>query len=283
MDFKNENCQIPPYYQMKALASKIVEQVVKLLQMISFICFGPKSIGFGDRWRIARRIAAARRENPGRSATTLGEQLYLVRTILNMPADRAGAIAEFGCFKGLSTVAISIAARYAGRRVLVFDSFEGLPADAETVHQVVSGTVVNYKKGDYAGTLDEVKAVVTRHGEIGQVEFVRGYFCDTLPRRPADERYALIFEDADLISSVRDILQHAWPRLAAGGVFFCHEALDLEVAKLFFDEAYWQKLHRQSAPGLAGVGMGLPIDWGRWGNREIFGRCGSCLAATFKR
>ncbi len=268
---------------MKALISKAVEQLVKMLQALAFISVGPKSVGLGDRWRIVRRIAAARRENRGRSATTFGEQLYLVRTILNMPADRSGAIAEFGCFKGLSTVAISIAAKYANRRVLVFDSFEGLPADAETVHQVVSGSVVSYKKGDYAGTLDEVKSVVTRHGEISQVDFVRGYFCDTLPGRPAGEKYALIFEDADLLSSVRDILLYAWPRLVSGGVFFCHEALDLEVAGLFFDEGYWQKTHQQKAPGLAGVGMGLPIDWGRWGNREIFGRCGSCLAATFKR
>ena len=268
---------------MKALISKTVERAVKFLQALAFICVGPKSVGLGGRWSIARRIAAALRQNPGRSASTYGEQLYLVRAILNLPTDRPGAIAEFGCFKGMSTVAISIAAKYANRRVLVFDSFEGLPADDEAVHQVVSGTVVNYKKGDYAGTLDEVKDVVTRYGEIGRVEFVRGYFCDTLPLRPAGEKYALIFEDADLLSSVRDILQHAWPRLAVGGVFFCHEALDLEVAKLFFDDAYWQKLHQQKAPGLAGVGMGLPIDWGRWGNREVFARCGSCLAATFKR
>lgn len=268
---------------MKAFISKTIERLVKLFQALAFILAGPASVSRGERRRIVRRIRAAHRANPGRSASTFGEQLYLVRTILNMPADRAGAIAEFGCFKGMSTVAISIAAKYANRRVLVFDSFEGLPADDEAVHQVVSGTQVNYKKGDYAGTLDEVKEVVTRFGEIGQVEFVRGYFCDTLPKRPAEEKYALIFEDADLLSSVRDVLQHAWPRLASGGVFFCHEALDLEVAKLFFDESYWQKTHAQKAPGLAGVGMGLPIDWGRWGNREIFGRVGSCLAATFKR
>jgi hypothetical protein len=268
---------------MKAAISKIVERLVKLLQALAFILVGPKSVGLGDRWTIARRIAAALRQHPGRSASTYGEQLYLVRAILNLPNERAGAIAEFGCFKGMSTVAISIAAKYACRRVLVFDSFEGLPADEEAVHQVVSGTKVNYKKGDYAGTLEEVRDVVTRCGEIGQVEFVRGYFCDTLPLRPADEKYALIFEDVDLISSVRDILQHAWQRLAKDGVFFCHEALDLEVAKLFFDDAYWQKLHQQKAPGLAGVGMGLPIDWGRWGNREVFARVGSCLAATTKR
>jgi predicted O-methyltransferase YrrM len=268
---------------MKAFISKTVERTVKFLQALSFIVVGPKTVSRGDRREIVRRIRAAHRDNPGRSASTFGEQIYLVRAILNLPADRPGAIAEFGCFKGMSTVAISIAAKHVSRRVLVFDSFEGLPADSEAVHQLVSGTQVDYKKGDYAGTLDEVKDLVTHYGEIGQVEFVRGYFCDTLPKRPADEKYALIFEDADLISSVRDILLYAWPRLSREGIFFCHEALDLEVAGLFFDKNYWQQTHGQKAPGLAGAGMGLPIDWGRWGNREIFGRVGSCLAATFKR
>jgi hypothetical protein len=268
---------------MKAFISRSVERMVRFFQALAFIHVGPASVSRGDRSRIVRRIRASHRANPGRSASTFGEQLYLVRSILKIPADRHGVIAEFGCFKGMSTVAISIAARHVNRRVLVFDSFEGLPADDEAVHQVVSGNQVAYKKGDYAGTLDEVRDVVTRFGEPGQVEFVRGFFSETLPQRPAGEQYALIFEDADLLSSVRDILQHAWPRLVPGAVFFCHEALDLEVAKLFFDENYWQKQHGQTAPGLAGVGMGLPIDWGRWGNREIFGRVGSCLAATFKR
>lgn len=93
----------------------------------------------------------------------------------------------------------------------------------------------------------------------------------------------MIFEDADLVESVRDILEHAWPKLQEGCIFFCHEARDLEVAKLFFDDAYWLRLHGRKAPGLAGVGWGLPVGWGKWGSQEIWVRCGSSLAVTIKR
>ncbi len=267
---------------MTKTIGRIVLKIVKTLQALVFICFGPKHVGLSGRCRIVRRIAIALRRNPGCSATSFGEQLCLVRTILNLPTERSGAIAEFGCYKGLSTVAISIAAKYAGRRVLVFDSFEGLPATDETVHHVVGNDTIHYKKGDYAGALDEVKDLVTRYGEISQVEFIPGYFCNSLPNRPYGEQYALIFEDADLVQSVRDILLYAWPRLTKEGVFFSHEALDLEVAKLFFDDAYWQATHQQEAPGLAGIGMGLPIDWGKWGSSDIFCRFGSYLAVTIK-
>ena len=267
---------------MKGPISFLIGGVVKFIQVMGFILFGAKRFGLGARINIVRRILAAHRANPGKTASSLGEQLYLVRTILNLPGEQTGAIAEFGCFKGMSTVAISIAAKYTNRRVLVFDSFEGLPSDDVAVHQMASGRKVDYKKGDYAGTLDEVTNLVRAHGEISQVDFIKGYFCNTLPLRAADEKYCLIFEDADLVSSVRDVLLHAWPRLNHGGIFFCHEALDLEVVKLFFDQTYWEEKHQHAAPGLSGAGMGLPIDWGRWGGALLYSRMGSCLAATIK-
>lgn len=269
--------------KIKAIISKTIEQIVKILQALVFILFGSRQVGCTTRAKVVLRISKARRKNQGLSSSTFGEQLVLAGAILNIPPDKQGFVAEFGCYKGISTVALSIAAKYAGRRVVVFDSFEGLPEPKETVQQIISGAEINYPKGAYAGTLEEVRSVVSQYGEVEQVEFVRGFFCDTLTGRPPGEKYVLIFEDADLVESVRDILKHAWPRLQDGCIFFCHEALDLEVAKLFFDDAYWLRLHGQRAPGLAGVGMGLPIDWGKWGTQEISARCGSSLAAAIKR
>lgn len=172
--------------------------------------------------------------------------------------------------------------------MIVFDSFEGLPEPVEKVHSIASGKVVEYTKGAYSGTLEEVRSLVEQYGEIDQVEFVKGFFCHTLPARPADERYALVFEDADLVESVRDVLQHAWPRLEPECIFFSHEALDLEVAKLFFSDDFWLKAHGCEAPGLVGVGLGLPIDAGKSGTFGmrgfgIRGVCSSNLAGIIKR
>ncbi len=56
------------------------------------------------------------------------------------------------------------------------------------------------------------------------------------------------------------MLRFAWPRLADGGLFFCHEARDLEVVKLYFDDASWRNSLGTPAPGLVGSGLGLSID-----------------------
>src|SRR5258708_2453695 len=69
--------------------------------------------------------------------------------------DTPGDIAEFGCFKGASTAKLSLAAAAVGKRLLVFDSFEGLPEpepwDAE--HHIERPRT--FRAGEYAGTLDE--------------------------------------------------------------------------------------------------------------------------------
>ena len=267
---------------IKTLISGIVGTAFQLIQGVMFVLFGPRRVGTWERSVILYRLVKARIANRGRSASSFGEQLVIVEAILRIPQEKAGAIAEFGCYKGISTVVISIAAKSVDRRVIVFDSFEGLPEPEGTVHHIVGGSKLAYQKGAYTGTLEEVRSVVTKDGEVGQVEFVRGFFSDTLPRRPAGEKYALIFEDADLVQSVRDILEHAWPRLQEGCVFFCHEALDLEVAKLFYDDAYWLRTHGQKSPGLAGVGMGLPLNWGKFGAESVSARLGSSLAAIIK-
>ncbi len=147
-----------------------------------------------------------------------------------------------------------------GRKLIVFDSFSGLPepADGEsTVFNLRQMSFVKYSKGDYYGGLDEIKKNVARYGKLDVCEFVQGYFQDTLPNR--DERYVLVFEDADLPSSVATALQYTWPRLHDGCKFFTQEAQDLEVATLFFDKEWWSRQLGSSPPGLVGAGIGLPL------------------------
>jgi O-methyltransferase len=219
------------------------------------------------------------------SASTFPEQLVLVSAVLGLDRAAEGAIAEFGCYKGASSAVLSIAARAVGRKLVVFDSFDGLPTPTEDVRNAVSGEVIAYKRGMYAGSLSQVRSNVEMHGEIQDVEFVKGYFSDTLPHRAVDEKFALIFEDADLVSSVKDVLIHAWPRLNVNGLFFCHEAQDLEVHEVFFDAEFWATHHGCRPPGLIGVGTGLPVNRGGFGEARIGpipGRYGSSLAYVIK-
>ncbi len=231
--------------------------------------------------RALRAFVGLRRQ----TASTFPEQMLLLDSILKLDPKQDGDIAEFGCFKGASSVILSIGAAATGRRLIIFDSFEGLPEPDETVRTVASKTIIDYRKGMYAGRLDEVRGNIERLGEPDRVQYVKGFFSETLRTRPDGERYVFIFEDADLVSSVRDVLRWAWPRLNSGCPFFSHEARDLEVCEIFFDRTFWEANFRCRPPGLVGAGSGLPVNTGGFDDARIDplpGRTGSCLAYAFK-
>lgn len=152
---------------------------------------------------------------------------------------------------------LSLACALTNRRLVVFDSFEGLPEPEEAVHTFDTGKPLPYQRGQLAGATEEVKANVARFGDIRVCEFVKGYFGCTLTKRDNAERFVLIFEDADLPQSVRDVLRGAWQKLQPGGVFFCHEARDREVVDIFFDQQWWAQTIGEKAPGFNGSGVGM--------------------------
>jgi hypothetical protein len=135
-----------------------------------------------------------------------------------------GAVAEFGCFKGGSTAKLSLAASRVGKRLLVFDSFEGLPDpepwDAE--HQIERPRV--FRRGEYAGTLDEVRRNVERFGRPDVCEFYPGWFVDTL--RELSTPLSVVFVDVDLAASLAEVLTAVWPLVVSGGIVFVHDATD---------------------------------------------------------
>jgi O-methyltransferase len=222
--------------------------------------FGPCGKEYGVRvdQKLELLMRLARNTQNAQASTTLGEHVALAKAVLSVPSRLAGGVAEFGCFHGMSTASLSLVCRLAGRRLFVFDSFEGLPEVRERVFDF-TGSEVHYSTGSFAGSLDEVRRNVERLGDISVCEFIPGFFSETLPKRPPDERYILIFEDADLPTSVRDVLRFAWPRLQDGCSFFSQEARDRDVVEIFFDHGWWLSNLQERAPGIIGSGIGLPL------------------------
>lgn len=257
------------------------------IRFVWFTVAGPGNhlgVGLFGRLRLASQVLWTYARLQKSSASTPNEQLVLITAILSLPKELPGDIAEFGCFKGISSCALSLAARVTRRKLIIFDSFEGLPPPVEMVHNFTGPEVV-YRKGDFAGSLDEVRGNIERFGAPEVVEYVKGYFSDTLPGR-IDDKYALIFEDADLVESVRTVLKFGWARLSSGGFFFCHEARDFEVVQLFYDSALWAEMTSLHAPGLIGAGVGLPLDPMAWSDRQLRGGLsfkGSCLGYVTKK
>lgn len=119
----------------------------------------------------------------------------------------SGNILECGAFKGSSTACLSIACRLIGSKLYCADSFEGLPEDE-----------AHYRKGDFIGTLDEVKRNVARWGEIESTTFIPGWYRESL--EGFAQPLSILWIDVDLCSSTLDVLNRVYPALEKNAVIF---------------------------------------------------------------
>lgn len=190
---------------------------------------------------------------PTESIYTL--HLAMALKILEMPPEVAGDIMECGSYKGGSAANLSLVCRIVGRKLRIYDSFEGLPE----VRSDDRGAPVDtsFHKGGYKGALDEVKRNITQWGAIECCEFVQGWFKDTLPnlRSPI----LLAFLDVDLEDSLDTCVRFIWPNLVEDGYLFTHEAFLTDYVALFYSEKWWQKHFNRTPPGLIGAGAGIPL------------------------
>jgi O-methyltransferase len=175
----------------------------------------------------------------------------VVRTVLTIPPERTGCVVEAGCFKGGSTVKLSIACGLAGRRLVVFDSFEGLPLHREPHGQTIFGEQTRFVPGLYAGALEEVTSNVRRFGELAVCRFIKGWFNDTMPS--FHEPVVAAFIDVDLAASTRTCLQYLYPLLIPGGVIFSHDGHLPLCMEVFGDRLLWAAIGGPP-PVIAGLG-----------------------------
>jgi O-methyltransferase len=195
--------------------------------------------------------------------SSIVEHLELASTLLRIPPTVEGAVVECGCYKGGSTINISLVCEIVGRRLIVCDSFQGLPEVREYDANHVSpshaslGHTEPYSEGALAAPLDLVKSNLTRYGSVELCEFKVGFFDESL--KDFDAAVAMAFLDVDLIDSLRPCLTALWPGLVRDGRIYVHEADDLPLVATFFDRAWWGEQIGGDAPGFVGAGTGLPL------------------------
>lgn len=186
------------------------------------------------------------------SPHTQREILHMVKTILTLPRDRQGAVVEAGCFKGSSTAKFSLAAKLAGRELIVFDSFAGIPDNNELHDTNIYGKDAYFGRGDYCGPIDEVKANVEKYGAIECCTFIKGWFDDTMPG--FDRRLAAVYIDVDLASSTRTCIRYLYPLLAPGGMFYSQDGHLPLVIDVFDNDDFWKNSVGCSKPAVRGLG-----------------------------
>jgi O-methyltransferase len=134
-----------------------------------------------------------------------------------MAADIPGAIVEFGCYIGTTSVFIRRlldgADQSDKREFHVYDSFLGLPPksaqDSSTVGAAFQEGELNVSRKQLFSEFHKARL---------QTPVVhKGWFSE-LTDKDVPPKLAFAFLDGDFYKSIRDSLQLAWPRLSPGGI-----------------------------------------------------------------
>jgi O-methyltransferase len=215
-------------------------------------------IGRGEKLRLLLKFA--RNIRSVENLCTVPEHLELASAILRLPRTMPGDVVECGCYVGSVSVNLSLVCKMVGRRLIICDSFQGLPPpkDYDREHHAIhTGHTDEYWEGRFAASLALVKGNLRRYGALDVCDFVVGFYDQSL--KTFDRPTALAFLDVDLIDSVKPCIEAIWPRMAQGSRMYVHEARNLPLVAVFYDNAYWREAVGQDAPGFVGAGTGLPL------------------------
>jgi len=165
-----------------------------------------------------------------------------------------GDLIETGVWRGGTTILMRALLDADGdptRRVWVADSFEGLPKpDAERYPADKGVDYTGYEEA--AVGVDQVKANFADYGLLDdRVEFLVGWFKDTLPSAPID-RLAVMRLDGDLYESTMNALESLYPKLSVGGYCIVDDYGVLEACRRAVDDY-------RAAHGI--TEEILPVDW----------------------
>lgn len=132
-----------------------------------------------------------------------------LRTILKEALKLGGDVAECGVYKGGTAEVEAKEMVGLGRRLLLFDTFCGMP-DIKLVdddsHRPHDMNDVN---------LDELKNVMT---PFGFVDIYPGKFEDTVKKAIDGMSFCFVHIDADLYTSVKECCEYFYDRMVPGGI-----------------------------------------------------------------
>jgi len=171
-----------------------------------------------------------------------------------------GDLIEAGVWRGGAAIfmqAILAAHQVTNRRVIVADSFEGLPKPNDKKYPQDKGDQ-HYVEKFLSVSKEEVEANFKKYGLLDeQVVFLKGWFKDTIPTAPLD-KLAVIRIDADMYKSTNDAIINLYPKLSKGGFCIvddyihtpCRQAIDefrakekitSPITEIDWTGVFWQK------------------------------------------
>jgi len=140
-----------------------------------------------------------------------------------------GDVLETGCFRGGASVLMhasldvyeSVVSTQNDRKMLVADSFEGIPLPRTARGEAIDDTAAWPEELRYAATMDSVRDVFHRYGRNDdRLVMIKGFFNESLPaavEKQTIQRLSLVHIDADSYESVLDVLHAVYHLVSAGG------------------------------------------------------------------
>ncbi len=123
----------------------------------------------------------------------------------------AGDIVECGCYKG-GSAAVLRGAMGKGRKLWIYDSFEGMPVTTER-----DGDEAHKYVGMCKAEEADVHTIMRLTGATGyEYAIEKGWFCESF-KRPLPKQVAILHIDADWYESVSIVLNTFYPLVPEGG------------------------------------------------------------------
>ena len=146
--------------------------------------------------------------------------------------DIPGDLIETGVWRGGATIfmrGVLAAHNIDNRTVWVADSFEGLPPG--TAEQDLGINLTRDRYPILAVDLESVRELFSRYDLLDeQVQFLKGWFKETLPRAPI-EKLSLLRLDGDLYESTMDGFTALYDKVSPGGYIIVDDYNALDVCK----------------------------------------------------
>jgi O-methyltransferase len=248
--------------------------------ILAFLRAGyPIDLPLAERLRLVARFL--RITNHVRTYHTQAEMLTVADRVLRLAGRPGLTVLEAGAGKGGGTAKLSLVARIAGARLVVCDSFRGMPPNDER-HETIWGRRTEFREGAFRGTARLVERTIARFGAPEVCELVKGWFADTLPglKRTLD----VVLLDVDLAGSTRECVRWLYPRIRPGGVLLSQDGHLRATIELLGAARFWCDEVGVPPPAIQGLGtvklLEVPRDASLGGDVVVEGDGGRSIWAT---
>jgi Macrocin-O-methyltransferase (TylF) len=160
---------------------------------------------------LARKFCAS---NPGNGADLPRLIAFMLNIEQVLKDGVAGDFAELGVWRGNTAAVLAHYAATDARGTILFDTFSGFDK------RDLTGIDAGQKSYFWDTSLALAQSVV---GHTGSVDYVKGYFPDSIREDDRARRYAVISLDCDLYAPTKAGLEFFYPRMNRGGLFLLHD------------------------------------------------------------